>query len=245
MWSTWNRKPASWMRSMVCKRCHQTFWPIFILPWVEQKSTKKNELPLLSIVWLAFLVNVVLFIFIFTRNLNVLLYYSVDCINQQKFKCWVLITWTAGLIGGFFKWLIFSFYFSLSFVSLFLSLFCVQKWNVCGQLDCNDDVAWIFVTVAQMSKSEGLRDILYNELANLTIFMRMLKYAVARQKMIKCFSVSNINIHNVLNKYLCLFIVFFSSSSSLLLLKHKVNIKKTQNKTKQLCAICLHCWILI
>lgn len=40
-----------------------------------------------------------------------------------------------------------------------------------------------------MSKSEGLRDILYNEMANLTIFMRMLKYAVARQKMIKCFSV--------------------------------------------------------
>lgn len=41
-----------------------------------------------------------------------------------------------------------------------------------------------------MSESEDLRDILYNELSNLTIFMRLLKYAVARQKMIKCFSVS-------------------------------------------------------
>ncbi|XP_031628724.1 amyloid protein-binding protein 2 [Contarinia nasturtii] len=40
-----------------------------------------------------------------------------------------------------------------------------------------------------MSESEDLRDILYNELSNLTIFMRLLKYAVARQKMIKCFSV--------------------------------------------------------
>lgn len=43
-----------------------------------------------------------------------------------------------------------------------------------------------------MSESEDLRDILYNEMANLTIFMRLLKYAVARQKMIKCFSVSKI-----------------------------------------------------
>lgn len=41
-----------------------------------------------------------------------------------------------------------------------------------------------------MSESEDLRDILYNELANLTIFMRLLKYAISRQKMIKCFSVS-------------------------------------------------------
>lgn len=50
-----------------------------------------------------------------------------------------------------------------------------------------DDDAW---TLIQMSESEDLRDILYNELANLTIFMRLLRYAVARQKMVKCFSVS-------------------------------------------------------
>lgn len=48
-----------------------------------------------------------------------------------------------------------------------------------------------------MSESEDLRDILYNELANLTIFMRLLKYAVARQKMIKCFSVSHYHLNKL------------------------------------------------
>lgn len=46
----------------------------------------------------------------------------------------------------------------------------------------------------KMSESEDLRDILYNELANLTIFMRLLKYAISRQKMIKCFSVSELKL---------------------------------------------------
>lgn len=55
-----------------------------------------------------------------------------------------------------------------------------------------------------MSKSEDLRDILYNEFTNLTIFMRMLKYTVARQKMIKCFSVSNTLTHEY-NKIRSLF----------------------------------------
>lgn len=41
-----------------------------------------------------------------------------------------------------------------------------------------------------MSETDELRDILYNELSNLTIFIRLLKYTIARQKMIKCFSVT-------------------------------------------------------
>lgn len=44
-----------------------------------------------------------------------------------------------------------------------------------------------------MSESDDVRDILFNELSNLTIFMRLLKYTLARQKMIKCFSVSFCN----------------------------------------------------
>lgn len=56
-----------------------------------------------------------------------------------------------------------------------------------------------------MSESEDLRDILYNEMANLTIFMRLLKYAIARQKMIKCFSVCKNNSNN--NKNILLDIV--------------------------------------
>lgn len=69
--------------------------------------------------------------------------------------------------------------------SLFLFFYSFQI-NLC-QIKLQWRCYWEQI---QMSESEDLRDILYNELANLTIFMRLLKYAVARQKMIKCFSVS-------------------------------------------------------
>lgn len=65
--------------------------------------------------------------------------------------------------------------------------------------NCDDNDAWEPI---QMSESEDLRDILYNELANLSIFMRLLKYTVARQKMIKCFSVSSINFILIINAFL-------------------------------------------
>lgn len=41
-----------------------------------------------------------------------------------------------------------------------------------------------------MSNEEEQRDILYNELSKLDLFMRILRFCSDKQKMIKCFSVS-------------------------------------------------------